>query len=344
MNTIAEAVIPSAPGAGSGDAGTGTDSGTEAGAGTDQGTVPDTGAPIAPNSVRLQSDSGDYVGGGKHYEYSRANSLLTLQAKGGHLSVRVTGDESWFADFALPAAMTKVQPGTYANLLRYPFHNPVTGGLSWSGDGRGCNKLTGSFTVSSVSYVGDVLKAVELSFEQHCEGRAPALHGQIHWNADDLSVALGPVDPPPASLWAPAAGQTPATGNYVYISSDPGDYIGGGKTSVYTPDTSLVGVSESGGRLSVQADGWSGTFVTMNSVTQLQPGYYGGLNRYPFNNPATGGLNWSGMGRGCNTLRGWFVVDAVTYVGTTLKSIDLRFEQHCEGLTPALHGKVHWVF
>ena len=90
-------------------------------------------------------------------------------------------------------------------------------------------------------------------------------------------------------------------------------------------------------------DWWSGDFQAMSSIALLQPGYYPDLQRYPFHNPVRGGLDWSGEGRGCNTLTGWFVVDAVTYAGTALASIDLRFEQHCEGGFPALHGQVHWV-
>jgi len=80
----------------------------------------------------------------------------------------------------------------------------------------------------------------------------------------------------------------------------------------------------------------------MNSITELEQGYYGTLQRYPFHNPAKGGLSWSGNGRGCNSLSGWFVVDSITYVGGTLSAIDLRFEQHCDGDTPALNGKVSW--
>jgi hypothetical protein len=81
----------------------------------------------------------------------------------------------------------------------------------------------------------------------------------------------------------------------------------------------------------------------MSTLTQLQPGYYADLQRYPFHNPAKGGLDWSGMGRGCNTLTGWFVGDSVTYTSNVLTAIDLRFEQHCEGFAPALHGNIHWT-
>ncbi len=76
---------------------------------------------------------------------------------------------------------------------------------------------------------------------------------------------------------------------------------------------------------------WDGSFQAMDTVAQLQPGYYGDLQRYPFHNAVRGGLDWSGEGRGCNTL-----------AGATLTGVDLRFEQHCEGATPALHGQLHW--
>ena len=79
----------------------------------------------------------------------------------------------------------------------------------------------------------------------------------------------------------------------------------------------------------------------MNTLSRLEVGYYGDLQRYPFHNPVKGGLSWSGEGRGCNTLTGWFVVDSLTYDGNTLTAIDLRFQQHCDG-GPALNGAVHW--
>ena len=303
---------------------------------------------FGPNAVLLQSDGNDYVGAGKTYTYSGANSVLTVTSAGNRLTVRVTGDETWDGVFALPSSATKLQTGTYSDLDRYPFHNPTFGGLTWSGEGRGCNTLKGSFTISSVTYEGNVLKAVELSFEQHCEGAVQALRGQIRWSAYDKTVPPGPVNPPPAGLWEPAAGSTPATGNYIYLVSDPGDYIGHGSSYLFTPSTVQMSAIARGGRLSVNGgsgtDFWNGEFAAMDSLTKLEPGYYGGLERYPFHNPTKGGLSWSGWGRGCNTLRGWFAIDQVTYDGTTLKSIDLRFEQHCEGFVPALRGKVHMVF
>jgi hypothetical protein len=295
--------------------------------------------------VHLESDVGDYIGGGQTYTYTQANATITVAASGGHLSIGIAGDQGWSGDFQMPSAVNQLEPGNYAGLQRYPFNDPAKGGLSWYGEGRGCNTLSGWFTVDSVRYVGASLAAIDLHFEQHCEGGVPALRGTIHWKSDDTSAPPGPVNPPPAGLWRPAPGSTPATGNYVYLQSDPGDYIGGGATYTYTPPTVTIAVTASGGHLSVSVNGvqaWSGDFQAMNTLSHIEAGYYADLRRYPFHNPVKGGLSWNGEGRGCNTLLGWFAVDRVTYTGGALTALDLRFEQHCEGGAPALHGAIHW--
>jgi hypothetical protein len=225
-----------------------------------------------PNSIRLQSDVNDYIGGGRNYQYSRSNAQLTVTATGGLLSIRIDGDETWFAEFQLPSSLTQLQPGTFANLSRYPFHDPAVGGLSWYGEGRGCNTLRGSFTVSRAVYAHGVLEAIDLAFEQFCEGGAAALRGQIHWSNADNSLPPGPVNPPPAGLWAPAPGATPATGSYVYLQSDSGDYIGGGGSYTYTSADALLNVINTGGLLQVSVTGdqaWSGDFQAMIGLAQL---------------------------------------------------------------------------
>jgi hypothetical protein len=302
--------------------------------------------PATGNYVFLQSDGGDYIGQGATSSYTQANAVLAVSVNAGRLGVSVNGSQYWSGDFQAMNTVTLLQPGYYGNLQRYPFHNPTTGGLSWSGDGRGCNTLTGWFVVDSISYSNGALASVDLRFEQHCEGQGPALRGKIHWASGDATAPAGPVNPPPSNLWQPPTGVTPASGNFVYLQSDSGDYIGAGQTYLYTPANATLTFNATGGRLSVGANGstsWSGDFQAMNVLTSLQPGYYGNLQRYPFHNPALGGLSWSGDGRGCNRLGGWFVVDSVSYEGAALTSIDLRFEQHCEGMTPALRGRVRWT-
>jgi len=303
--------------------------------------------PASNNYVYLESQPGDYIGAGQVRTYTQADAVLTLTRSTRLLHVGVSGDQGWSGDFAAMSSIADLQPGYYPNLRRYPFHNPVRGGLAWSGEGRGCNTLTGWFAIDAITITAGVLVAADVRFEQHCEGGVPALRGKIHYSNTDTSTPPGPVNPPPSNLWRPSLGALPTTGNYVYLQSTFGDYIGGGQTRTYTPANATLNVSGSGARLSVSVNGatwWSGDFVGMNSIPRLKVGYYPNLKRFPFHNPAKGGLSWSGDGRGCNTLTGWFVVNAVTYdAGGTLKAIDLRFEQHCEGTGPALYGKVHWT-
>lgn len=313
-----------------------------AGCGDSVGPTRPTEPDLSPSYVRLESDPGDYIGAGRRYEYSLANAVMAVTVSGGYLSLRIDGDETWSGDFQSPKGIDRFEIGSYTNLRRYPFHDDAKGGLNWSGEGRGCNTLTGSFTVERVSYVDGNLVAIDLRFEQHCEGQAAALRGTIHLRADDTTRPPGPVTPVPTGLWQPPSGSTPPTGNYVYLVSDAGDYIGRGATYTYTQANAVMGVTSVGGRVSVTAADWHGDFQAMSTLSQLQTGYYPGLQRYPFHNPAKGGLSWSGQGRGCNTLTGWFAIDRIEYSGSTLTALDLRFEQHCEGGSPALHGAIHW--
>jgi hypothetical protein len=301
--------------------------------------------PASGNYVYLESQPGDFIGAGGTYLYTQANAVLATTTSAALLSVTVNGDQGWGGAFQGMTTLTRLQAGYYGNLERYPFNNPATGGLAWTGNGRACNTLNGWFVIDSIAYSGSTLVSVDVRFEQHCEGAAAALHGKIHWDSGDTTAPPGPVSPPPAGLWQPAAGITPASGNYVYLESQPGDFVGAGGNYLYTQANALLSTTSSGALLSIGLLGdesWAGEFQAMNTLTLLQPGYYGNLSRYPFNNPTTGGMSWNGNGRGCNVLTGWFVIDSIVYSGNTVTSVDLRFEQHCEGAAAALHGKIHW--
>ena len=299
--------------------------------------------PASGNYFYMESRLGDYIGAGRTYLYTPSNASLVVQGSGAQLSLKITGDENWNADFQGMQGMSQLAVGYYAGLKRYPFNNPVLGGLSISGEGRGCNRLDGWFAVDKAVYSGGVLSAIDLRFEQYCDNATTPLHGKLHWVAGDTASVPGPQNPPPAGLWTPTGFVAPA-GNYVYLVSDIGDYVGGGRTELLTSANATISVdSHLTAALHINVGGWNGDFVGMNTLSQLSPGYYGGLQRYPFNNPVRGGLDWSGNGRGCNTLTGWFVVDQATYALGELVAIDLRFEQHCEGGAAAQHGVIHWV-
>jgi len=151
---------------------------------------------------------------------------------------------------------------------------------------------------------------------------------------------------------APAAPSTPTS--FLSFQSDPGDYIGGGASQNYTLATmKFVGWGDSvqpAVNISVETPTGGGSFVRWSlsmkapSGQQLLPGTYNNATRYPFQAAGVPGLSFSGNGRGCNTLTGSFVVlEAVYGPQGEIERFHATFEQHCEGVVPALRGQIRIV-
>jgi hypothetical protein len=74
---------------------------------------------------------------------------------------------------------------------------------------------------------------------------------------------------------------------------------------------------------------------------QLQVGNYPNATRYPFQAATVPGLDFSGMGSGCNQLSGQFSISAIEYDSAgKVRRLHATFEQHCEGAGPALLGEI----
>jgi hypothetical protein len=292
----------------------------------------------------MTSDPGDFVGDGRSYTYSQSTADFTVVVQGGLLVVEVRGDERWRGEFQMPNGYSTLVTGTFNNLARYPLHDPVIGGLNWVSNGRTCAGVNGTVTIRKATYVANELTELEMQYTQYCDGTSFALRGDLRWNAKDTTTPPGPASPP-AGLWQPPSGVTPASGTYVYLESQPDDYIGGGGTYLYTQANAIFATGAGTGNVRVRLEGdedWSGTFQGMSTLSRLEPGYYGNLRGYPYHNPAVGGLDWSGASRACGGSVGWFVVDSVTYSGGALVGVDIRFEQRCVYRTGVLRGKIHW--
>lgn len=292
----------------------------------------------------LHSDPGDALGRSASYAYTQADaSIKVSNDEPNLLLLGVDGNESWRGTVRIPGAPAALQPGTYTFAPPTP---GTTGSFSFSGSDSGCVQTRTQLEIDTVAYSGAVLSAIDLRFDVACEGSVAALHGQLHWAAADTTQPPGPTVPPP-SLWRAPAGSTPSARNYVYLTSDPGDSLGGGKTSVLTQANATFDVrSTVPGQLDIamQADdAVRAAFRGPATQTQLQPGYYGPLQSWPVSNPTIGALTWSLGGLGCNARSGWFVIDDIRYAGTTIASVDARFEQHCDNATAALRGQIHWA-
>jgi HYR domain len=146
---------------------------------------------------------------------------------------------------------------------------------------------------------------------------------------------------PPGSI------PVPSSGTFLYMNSEPGDFIGQGIEHLYTPEDSTIGgsFSEDGGGFFagvVQGnfDQWWNVEFAAAPPGPLVEGSYTGALRYPFNDGAPG-LSVTGNGRGCNTLTGQFDVHEISIATTgELIVFDATFEQHCEGFDPALFGRL----
>jgi hypothetical protein len=145
--------------------------------------------------ISLKSDAGDWVGGGSTYHYDPTDATISAAGDWHHLSGSVDGNngDSWSFDFEAPSGDV-LAPGATFDATRYPFNNDGAG-MDWSGNGRGCNEITGTFTVNkiSVSLDGTSMEYVSLDFVQHCEGGTPALYGKIRYRVPGPDTTPPPV-------------------------------------------------------------------------------------------------------------------------------------------------------
>ena len=180
-----------------------------------------TAAPLTQFQLHSQPD--DYIGGGQSYFRDLTTGQFDIvQANDfdrdglvDRVFFRYLADDMgpfevgtfahiWFGTESLPSA--NLAPGFYPNAERGPFAQSGHPGLDWEMDGRGCNMLAGSFTIlgAQFDYSAGTPKVVSFAatFEQHCEGAAPALFGTFYYNFDPVP------EPSTWALWGICAAMT----------------------------------------------------------------------------------------------------------------------------------------
>jgi hypothetical protein len=136
--------------------------------------------PAASGSLRMTSEAGDYVGAGQQWSYDAPADVIYIGAERwgtARAIVRATNGDFWSLNFTAPGG-ARLSPGVYGDARRAA--DDVHPGLDVSGMGRGCNDLTGSFTVLDVSYGPyGYLQRLHATFEQRCGVASAALRGEI---------------------------------------------------------------------------------------------------------------------------------------------------------------------
>jgi hypothetical protein len=181
---------------------------------------------------------------------------------------------------------------------------------------------------------------------------ASAAYGHFSHPAGATSTLVSPspdqaVQPPAQTSPAPAQQYArSATDAWLVFQSDAGDFIGAGKSEVWTlseSDFTLRGNSRDiQAGVSGKRDYWSLEFRAPSNGA-LQVGLFTNAERAPFVTGKAPGLDINGSGRGCNTLGGQFRLKSVRWDSSgEVTDIDIVFEQHCELGAPALRGEL-WI-
>lgn len=198
--------------------------------------------------------------------------------------------------------------------------------------------------------------------------------GQIKTATSDLELIFSWVlvdnnclSSPPAAVGEFEPGETPppidpgsmdSNGNHfisfvessatdlLYYYSEPGDYIGQGEEKYYDSGSFIADRNfDNGIRIRFNGDDgswWTANFAAAGDVP-LAVGTYDNATRFPFQNATSHGFDFSGSGRGCNTLTATFIIKQVEYnPDDSVKRFDADFIQHCEAMVPAIYGTIRF--
>ncbi|MEL7313160.1 MAG: hypothetical protein AAFN07_16705 [Pseudomonadota bacterium] len=146
------------------------------------------GTAMSEATIELVSEPGDSIGQGNTYSFDDTNTdIRFFRNYDNGITVRIQsfpGEPrfSWTIDFAAPFE-AELTVGPYEGATRFPFQDYENPGLAVSGNGRGCNRLTGSFDIFTVEYDEDGnVTALAATFEQFCGASSFPLRGEIVFN------------------------------------------------------------------------------------------------------------------------------------------------------------------
>jgi hypothetical protein len=167
----------------------------------------------ATGTVSFHGDAGDYITGGQADSYATPSDSIVVSGSAHHVEIAINGADvdSWNLDFVAPEGQDLAR-GTYT-ATRFPFNSPGAG-LSLWGNGRACNTLTGTFTVSAITSEDGAVTSLRAAFEQHCEGGAAAAYGEVN-------LKMPPPPPPLAIAVTNAAeGQASSVDGRAYVTGE----------------------------------------------------------------------------------------------------------------------------
>lgn len=138
----------------------------------------------------------------------------------------------------------------------------------------------------------------------------------------------------------------PTSSSILYFRSQSGDYIGQGKQQVVLAPNGMFADAFASRPSYLHyftntQDSWT-LDLAGDDGRPIHVGAYENATRAPFSAPGNG-VDFGGAGRGCNTITGRFDVLDIAYDNNgKVTRLAVDFEQHCEGMVPALLGSLRY--
>lgn len=144
----------------------------------------------AAAAIYYNSSPGDYIGRGREELLSTAAGTAisnVYDPRKVDVVVRPTGTVSgWTVRLCAPSSAGVLTTGNYTDAVRCMIGTAIDPlpGLDFSGEGRGCNGIAGTFDISEIAFAGDgSLLRLAAEFEQRCEGTGPPVRGSVRYHS-----------------------------------------------------------------------------------------------------------------------------------------------------------------
>ena len=135
------------------------------------------------NIIFFNGDANDYIFNGIE-TITQGKWSADFSASNVHVSVWPTDSSQglwWDLYFDSSQLGAPLTTQVYTKAERWPFESTGHPGLDVSGDGRGCNMVTGTFQIEDLTVSGGSLASFTATFEHHCEGGSAAVRGCVHY-------------------------------------------------------------------------------------------------------------------------------------------------------------------
>lgn len=236
------------------------------------------------------SEPGDWVGQGQSLSFGTADITSQASSDNRLIGVSVNNANHWYTLNLQAPAGQQLAVGVYNGATRYPFNAATEPGLSFTGDGRGCNTLTGTFEILELKFGSSgYIEKLHATWEQHCEGGDPALFGEV-------SISNPPQNPPlvvtltvdPNALFDRKSGRVTVTGSLSCSKTIAGNTQLHAELSQALPNGKVAyGAGNAFAQCSPTPRQWSSVLVS-NTGSSYRPGAAGVIVNTSVIDPDTG--------------------------------------------------------